>query len=391
MSFRLGKLQTTNFRNLQSDVISFGPTINCILGGNGNGKTNILEAVYLLANKKSFRKNTGLPQYLSIDGDRPEVLISSVISDGRKEHTYSARLRMGSSEWFMDARPFRFRQEGAPLKTIFINPFDSHTFHTLPSFRRDWFNHTISIIDPVYKKQLNYYNKALKFKNALLSKKRATIPRRNLEVQLDAIDGELAKWGGLLVKRRLMFTLQIEKYCKGIFHELFSEEHTLNTVLDPSIPIRGPVSVTREEVVTGEVTEEQEKLIRESLRKNRLQDQMMGYSTKGPHRDDYALLFDGLNSFEFCSLGQQKMIYLSLSFAYIQLFRYIYRAFPMVLIDDISGELDESRWNRLVRYLKKGQFQVLITTANEKFKEALEEIDDITQINVSQGAIVQVQ
>ena len=107
----------------------------------------------------------------------------------------------------------------------------------------------------------------------------------------------------------------------------------------------------------------------------------------GVHKDDYVLLFDGLNSFDYCSLGQQKMSYLSLLFAYIELFRYKFNAFPIVLIDDVSGELDKFRWKKLVEFLEHSEFQVLITTANEKFKEELEQIQNAKKIYVESGRI----
>jgi DNA replication and repair protein RecF len=82
------------------------------------------------------------------------------------------------------------------------------------------------------------------------------------------------------------------------------------------------------------------------------------------------------------------MSYLSLLFAYIELFRYKYSSYPIVLIDDVSGELDQHRWRRLVEYLEKSQFQVLVTTANEKFKEELERIEGANKIHIKNGSII---
>src|SRR5690606_34270057 len=100
---------------------------------------------------------------------------------------------------------------------------------------------------------------------------------------------------------------------------------------------------------------------------------------------------DGLNSYDYCSLGQQKMSYLSLLFAYIELFRYKYTSYPIVLIDDVSGELDRFRWQKLVEYLEKSEFQVLITTANEKFKEELERIVGASKLYVESGSVYKTQ
>jgi DNA replication and repair protein RecF len=105
----------------------------------------------------------------------------------------------------------------------------------------------------------------------------------------------------------------------------------------------------------------------------------------GIHRDDYVFHFDGFNSFEYCSLGQQKMSFLSLIFAYIELFRYKYTSYPIVLIDDVSGELDSRRWKNLITYLKDKKFQVMITTANENFRKELESIEESTKFYIENG------
>ena len=101
--------------------------------------------------------------------------------------------------------------------------------------------------------------------------------------------------------------------------------------------------------------------------------------------DDYLFEFDGYNAYEYCSLGQQKMTFLSLLFAYIELFRYKFRTYPIVLLDDVSGELDERRWRNLISYLQAKKFQVFITTANESFKHELEKIEDSNKIIISDG------
>ena len=84
------------------------------------------------------------------------------------------------------------------------------------------------------------------------------------------------------------------------------------------------------------------------------------------------------------------MSYLSLLFAYIELFRYKFNSFPIVLLDDVSGELDKLRWRRLVEYLKNKNFQVLITTANDSFKEVLDTIESANKLLVSSGIVQKV-
>ena len=365
MHLKISKLQVTNFRNLNSDVINFGPNINCIFGDNGNGKTNILEAVNVLVTRKSFRKNTTFSQFLSMDGEKPEIIFSSIFSDSNEDSslTYSGKFHPEGSQWYMDSIPTKKKID---TRTVFINPFDSNYFHSVGSFRRKWIDSHLSQLNDIYKKNLNKYNTALKFRNSLLSKK----PPKYRE-QITAIDMELAQYSVFLTESRKAFLVELRDYCGKIFQEIFSEEHDLNIVLDTKFS-----NFSVEQVY-------------EILQKNLEKEEIIGRTVYGVHKDDYVLLFDGINSFDYCSLGQQKMSYLSLLFAYIELFRYKFSSFPIVLIDDVSGELDRHRWQRLIGYLRDRKFQVLITTANEKFKEELEKIEGARRIYVDQGAITE--
>lgn len=361
-ALKILKLQTTNFRNLNSDIISFTTGINCILGQNGNGKTNILEAVYYLATRKSFRKNTSFPQLLSFDCEQPEIILSAMLgAENGQPIAYSAKVEEKVSHWYLNNSPVKKRPE---IKVVFINPFDSFNFMNSASFRRNWFDTHIGMIDPEYKRDLRKYTDSLRFRNALLSKKPA-----HYNQQIEAIDPELARLSVSITNIRLKFLAQIKDYCAQTFKQIFSEEHLLTVELEGKF--------------CGLMADQIEKKLQEGL----VKDRVIGHTSYGIHKDDYQINFDGLNAYEFCSLGQQKMSYLSLIFAYIELFRYIFTSYPIVLIDDVSGELDSFRWQRLIEYLKNGDHQVLITTANEKFKEELEKIDGANKIYITHGSI----
>mgnify|MGYP005695743201 CR=1 FL=1 len=359
--YKIEKLQVTNFRNLTNDIIEFSPKINCILGENGNGKTNILEAIHVLVNKKSFRKNTSFPQYLSIDGEQPEIIFSSIFKKDKNIKSVSGKIYSKSNEWYVDGKPSKKKIES---KCVFINPFDSYNFHNTPSFRRDWFNQHFSDLSSDYKQTLKTYNQTLRFRNNLLSKK----PSKYLE-QIKIIDKDLSKLSVSLTNLRIFYIKELEKYSINTFKQIFSEDHELTINLDSKV-----IGMDEEAVFN---------LLQNNIQK----DLIIGHTSYGVHKDDYVLLFDSFNSYDYCSLGQQKMSYLSLLFAYIELFRYNFVSYPIVLIDDVSGELDKFRWRKLIDYLEARDFQVLITTANEKFREELERIEGARRILVESGSI----
>ena len=361
-NYKIIKLQVNNFRNLDNQIIQFSPKINCILGENGNGKTNILEAIHVISNKKSFRKNQSFPQFLSVDCEKPEIIFSSVFIDFENNpFSYSTKMTSEEMLYFQNGKPIKKRID---IKTVFINPFDSYGFHTNPSDRREWVDKYLSLLDETYKKTLSRYQTLLKFRNTLLSKR----PPKYIE-QIKATLEDFSILSYELTQKRLRFLAELGPFMGQAFKELFLEVHDLKISLDSRF---------------GSMTLNDIKVLYE---KQLEKDVERGITSYGPHKDDYVLLFDNFNSFDFCSLGQQKMSYLSLLFAYIELFRYKYSSYPIVLIDDVSGELDQHRWRRLVEYLEKSQFQVLVTTANEKFKEELERIEGANKIHIKNGSI----
>lgn len=360
---KVDKLQVTNFRNLEPNVITFGPGINCIFGDNGNGKTNILESLYYIVHRKSFRKNTSFPQLVSIDGENQEILfLSSFKTDVDDEDlSLSGKLSADGALWYLNGKPTKKRL-GAGL--IFINPFDSQQFHTSATFRRNTIDHYLSQYSSDYKKALSQYSKSLRIRNNLLGKK-----PYDFQKQVSAIDVDMAKTSLFITSERIQFIKSLNDHLKNTFFELFSEEHELVLELD------------------SKFIGKSEQFYFDLMSQNRQKDEIIGRTSYGVHLDDYVLLFDGLNSFDYCSLGQQKMSFLSLLFAYTELFRYKFNSYPIVLIDDVSGELDSFRWQKLIDYLKHKKFQVLITTANDNFRNGLETIEGAINIQVTSGTI----
>lgn len=362
-ALKISKFQVSNFRNLYPDIIEFSSGINCILGKNGNGKTNLLEALYVLGNKKSFRKNASFPQYLNMDGDKCEIYFSAIFMDEEtcQNITYSGKMKSNYTEWFLNGK---FTKEKINAFLVFINPFDFYSFHFTPKFRRDWFDQHISLLSKIYKNALGKYNYSLKIRNNLLGKR-----GKAYLSQIKAVDEQIARYSYILTQERINFINEINDCYSKIFKKIFSHEYLLQIMLKTKFS-----QSSKDDILNY-------------YQINLTKDAEAGLTLYGVHRDDYTLLFDGLNSLDYCSLGQQKMSYLSLLFAYVELFRYKFNTYPIVLIDDVSGELDHGRWHRLIEYLEERKFQVFITTANESFKEKLENIQNAKKIYINAGKI----
>lgn len=359
MDTYLSKIQITNFRNLQSIPLVFSKKINCIFGLNGNGKTNLLEAIYFLTNKKSFKKKTKFPQLLSMDCEKAEIYFNSLYHQ-EEDHTLSGKINDLKSEWYLDNKIYKSKPK---IKSVFINPFDSFQFHNSSSFRRKLMDDLFSLLSDKYKKILSNYNNSLKFRNSLLQKK----PTKYIE-QINALDEQFILLNIEILKMRVEFLNNLNDIISKTFKDIFSEEHHLSLKYETKFEIN---------------FESVKRILKENFQK----DLILGNTSYSSHRDDYIFIFDGFNSYEYCSLGQQKMSFLSLLFAYIELFRYKLISYPLVLIDDVSGELDSVRWGNLISYLDLKNFQVFITTANENFKSELLKLQGVKNFLIENGEI----
>ncbi|MBI2521429.1 MAG: DNA replication and repair protein RecF [Bdellovibrio sp.] len=362
MLLSLRKIAIENFRNIKPLPIEFSPFINVVFGKNGNGKTNILEAIYLLFKKKSFRKNTGLSQILSYDNEDTFIHLNAAISTTEGMQHLSLRISKDKTEYFINGKKARSNRYGT---TLFIGPFDSGPFFLNASERRDLIDELICEISEDYKKILRKYFAALKFRNILLQKK----PTKYRE-QIKAINLQMAEYSCFLFTNRNQYVQNLNKYLTETYKQLFSEEINLKIQYCPTLPL-------------NKSSEEISKIFEMSLEK----DEKTCHTTVGPHRDDYLVLFNNYNALEFCSLGQQKMAYLSILFGHLDFVLEKYNLKPIILIDDISGELDSVRWSNLINFLSKRRQQIFITTANEAFKDALNTIQDAKSIFVSSGEI----
>jgi len=362
MQAYLEKIIIENFRNIQTEQITFDPGINCIFGNNGNGKTNILEAIYLLVNRKSFRKNSSYPQFLNYDVDESYFSLQSLFILNSNKQTFSVKHLSPKSVQY--SHNGKIENKKPDIKSIFINPFDAYEFFNTPKKRRDWFDEHLSKIDSQYKKTLKRYNLTLKQKNVLIFKK-----PNSYEKQIKALNHELATNIVLITQMRVKFLEELKKYYSDTFKKIFDETCNLSFVLESSVAKNSIESTL------------------EFLNNNIQKELLIGKSQYGIHKDNYLVFFNGLNAIDYCSIGQQKMSYFSLIFAYIELFRYKSSTFPMILMDDISGELDDDRWDKLITHLYDLNLQVIITTANIKFKEKLLNLSKVKILNVVNGNV----
>lgn len=359
---RLSKLSTYNCRNLSTNILEFSQSINLLVGENGNGKTNILEAISLLLNGKSFRKKTSFPQIIGLDCEKLEIIINGLLEENSQDTQWSLYFNQRSKKW---AKNGQFKGARPSLRSVFINPLDSIHFFLKSSHRRDWFDDHLTLVDPIYGKNWRKLQRFNRFKSELLANR----PIKWKE-QIEAILGPMSQLALEIRNRRLKFIDELNLHIRPLFQHLFDATESLSLEYSPKFDF------------------DSEEIFLELVEKYSTKELDARKTLVGVHLDDYQLYFNGLNAYEYCSLGQQKVCYLALLFAYIELFRYKFGSPPLILLDDVSGELDSLRWKNLIDFLAKSDFQIFLTTANLHFADTLEKAPNAKKIYVRKGGTV---
>jgi DNA replication and repair protein RecF len=333
----LRTLTTQNFRNLASDEVRFHDQVNIVVGRNGQGKTNLLEAIYFLATTKSFRtaRIGSVFQFGS-----PSVFVSGLLDRFGVSKTLSVGLETGEAR----RRALLINGErvtlAAYVNTMSVFAYSSARLDILrgtPEERRRFLDRGIASVDPSYLEAVTRYGRALRQRNALLASGSSS--------SLNAWDAELAAAAAPLQRGRAAYGEALA----GAFADIVAEHgyHIRNL----SIAYR-PSSL-------------------DDLARIRRQELRARMSLAGPQRDLLDFSVDGRPAAEVLSGGEQKMVVLFLKFAKLALFRRRFDEPALFLLDDIDAELDLEILEKLLRKLPL-QTQVFATSAKERFLRTLE-------------------
>lgn len=353
-------LELKNYRNYDRLIIEFSSGTNILYGDNAQGKTNILEAVYLGATTKSHR------------GSKDK----EIIRFGENESHIRIHLMKQDIGHQIDMHLKKSRTKGAaidqiPIKrssdllgfvpVIFFSPEDLSIIKNGPSERRKFLDIELSQLEKMYLHQLSSYNKVMAQRNNLL--KQLAYQRELLDT-LDSWDLQLVKYGSEVIRYRRKFIEDL--------NEIIREIHKNLTGKKEKIVLKYDYSVNYDEFLTV-------------LQRKREIDLKYASTGAGPHRDDIEFLVNGIDIRRFGSQGQQRTAALSLKLAQIELVKRQTGETPILLLDDVLSELDSSRKNYLLDSIK--DIQTLITcTGLEEFINSHLQIDKMFQ--VKSGKIV---
>ncbi len=358
----INNLALNNYRNYLSDEISFSDGINILYGDNAQGKTNILEAIYILATTKSHR--TSKDKEL-INFDSAEGHIKAIINKRDIDYRIDMHLRKNKSKGVaIDRVPVRKTSQLMGLvNVILFSPVDLDIIKNGPSERRHFMDMELCQLNKIYYSNLSSYNKILNQRNNLL--KNIYFDKSQIDM-LDIWDAQLVEYGIKIIKDRNNFIEKINKIILDIHKKLTNDKEIIRVSYDKNVS--------------------EDDFLRE-LQAKRDQDLRYQSTQVGPHRDDMSFYINDIDVKTYGSQGQQRTAALSLKLSEIELVKEITGDNPILLLDDVMSELDSSRRDALLSSINDIQTIITCTGYDDFIKERLT-IDKVYK--VSKGTIQQV-
>ncbi|MCM1567994.1 MAG: DNA replication/repair protein RecF [Roseburia sp.] len=354
-------LELADYRNYEFLELAFCEGTNILYGDNAQGKTNILEAVYVAATTKSHK---GSKDKDIIRFEKEEAHIRTYIEKEGVGSRIDMHLRKNKSKGIaVDGQKLKKAADLLGLcNVVFFSPEDLGIIKNGPSERRRFVDMELCQLDSFYLYNLNHYNKIVNQRNTLL-KEMYFNPQ--LEETLNIWNMQLVSYGSKLIERRRLFVEQLNEIIGEIHDKLSGGKESLLIKYEPDVLIE----------------EFESALIR-----NQSRDIKAKMTSVGPHRDDFCFLIGDTDIRKFGSQGQQRTAALSLKLSEIELVKKITKDTPVLLLDDVLSELDNSRQNYLLNSI--GNIQTIITcTGLEEFVNNRFEIDRI--FRVSNGKVSQ--
>lgn len=356
-------LKLVNFRNYKNASVDFGKTTNLIVGKNAQGKTNLVEPIYILSTLKSFR-NSKLTD--CINEDAKEAIIEATVKSevfGVRNIKFVLNLN-GENEFFVNGNKIKEKKNCfGYLYSVIFSPDELKIVKGGPEVRREFIDTDIMQISPVYHDLMERYEEVLANRNKLL--KEAKYIKKDINLELDVWDSSLALIGGKIAITRKNFINKINEKINKIMGFISAEKESLN-IKYLTIPGK-----TREEKTTNLELE---------LIKNRAKDKELGYTSVGPHRDDIKFYINEKEVKPFASQGQQRSVVLALKLAELETLKEEKES-PVIILDDVFSELDLSRQMKLVKYLENDQ--VFITSTFQRTKGLYE----FKKLRITEGNI----
>lgn len=333
-------IELKNYRNYKNLSMEFVPGTNILYGDNAQGKTNILEAIYVSGTTKSHRGSKDRELILF---DEDESHIKAIIKKDTISYRIDIHLKKNNAKGIaINGIPIKKASEILGIVNIIcFSPEDLNLIKNGPSERRRFIDLELCQLDKLYVYNLVNYNKALNQRNHLL--KSLSFHLSDLDT-LDIWDQQLAEYGEKIIDRRKSFINSL--------NQIIINKHLILTGNKEKLQIFYEPNVEKDDFL-------------EILKKNRERDIKQRITNAGPHRDDISFLAEGIDIRKYGSQGQQRTAALSLKLSEIELVKQIINDTPILLLDDVLSELDCNRQNYLLKSIHHIQTIITCTGLDE--------------------------
>lgn len=368
---QLTSLTLTNYRNYEKAALSFSPQLNILLGENAQGKTNLLESIYVLAFARSHR-STNEKEWIRWEEDFTRI--SGRVQKAHKKFELEMMIsNKGKKTKINGLEQRKLSDYIGSLNVVLFAPEDLNLVKGSPQNRRKFIDMELGQVNPHYLYQLGQYQRLLKQRNHLLKQQKqdqAIDP-----ILLEVLNEQFAEAGSHVLHTRLAFIQKLEKWAQQLHYEISHQKEHLRLSYQSTVPI--DLTMTREEI---------QQQILFTLEKQKKREWMQQSTLIGPHRDDLLFFINEQNVQTYGSQGQQRTTALSLKLAEIDLIHEEIDEYPILLLDDVLSELDNERQVHLMKTVQnKVQTFLTTTTLDHLGEEGLK--NQPTIFNVSHGTI----
>ena len=365
-------LELADFRNYENLKIDFSSGTNILYGDNAQGKTNILEAIFVSATTKSHK---GSKDKEIIRFGKEEAHVRTILERDNAEYRIDMHLRKNKSKGIaIDGQKIKRASDLiGKLNVVFFSPEDLSIIKNGPSERRRFMDIELCQLDQIYLNSLSKYNKLVVERNKVL---KDLFEHPENSVLLDVQDKQLCEYGSVIIKTREKFIKDLNEIIRPIHEKLTGGKEFLSVYYEPNV-----------------TADEFEK----KLRASRQKDSYAKQTTVGPHKDDFSFIVckggnpgltdgesEGIDIRKYGSQGQQRTASLSLKLSEIEIVKKAKKENPVLLLDDVLSELDSNRQNYLLNTI--GDIQTIITcTGLDEFVNNRFSIDKL--FKVTEGTV----
>lgn len=341
-------IELKNYRNYETVKLSFSPSINVLIGENAQGKTNLVESIYFLAMSRSHRSPRDR-ELIRWDSDFAKVNGQLI----KKSHSVPLDIVLSKRGKIAKMNHLEQRKLSdyiGQLNVILFAPEDLSLVKGSPSVRRRFIDMELGQMNKIYLHHLTQYQRVLKQRNQFL--KKAKYDRKHDALYLDILTEQLATEGAEVLYHRYRFVKQLTKWAQEVQTDISNGKEELRISYKTTSSVSDKMS--KEELLSQ---------LQKDYEKAKEQEIDQGTTTLGPHRDDLVFYVNEKNVQTYGSQGQQRTTALSLKLAEIELMYEMTGEYPILLLDDVLSELDDSRQTHLLNAIQN-KVQTFITTTS---------------------------